>query len=324
MSATVVLLVIASALAHATWNALLKRSSDPENSIAAMMTAGSAISIAIALGLRVPAPPILGTAWCLVAGLLEAGYFVTLARALSRAPLGSVYTIVRGGALVIVWPVSVIVLGEHVSLGRAAGTVLVVLGLAATGFSERAKTWTRVGEADARWGWVGSPHWLGRSPKTANATKPVADTGKRAPRSQGRGRSGLAVAAFCALFVGGYHLAYKLGLSSGARPEAVNAISLSTGSLLNLAMLGRSRRPLVIAAVRRDGIRILIGGILGSLGFLLFLSAMKNAGAGVVLTLRNTSILFAQVLAFALGERPRRLGIIGAALVVGGAVLLAL
>ncbi len=287
MSATVVLLVIASALAHATWNALLKRSTDPESSIAAMMSVGSAISVAIALGLGVPAPPLAGIVWCLVAGLLEAGYFVTLARALSRAPLGSVYTIVRGGALIIVWPVSAIFLDERVSLGRAAGTALVVLGLAATGFGERTKP---AGEL------VGRPN----TP-----------------------RSGLVIAAICALFVGGYHLAYKLGLSSGARPEAVNAISLTTGSMLNLARLGRTRLPLVLAASRREGVKILIGGALGSIGFLLFLSAMKNAGAGVVLTLRNTSILFAQVLGFALGERPRRLAVIGAALVVAGAVLLA-
>ncbi len=51
---------------------------------------------------------------------------------------------------------------------------------------------------------------------------------------------------------------------------------------------------------------------------------MKDEGAGVVLTLRNTSILFALVMAFALGERPRRLGVVGAVLVTVGAVLLAL
>ena len=51
---------------------------------------------------------------------------------------------------------------------------------------------------------------------------------------------------------------------------------------------------------------------------------MREAGAGVVTTLRNTSILFAQGLAFLLGERPTRLGVIGALLVTAGAVLLAL
>ena len=63
--------------------------------------------------------------------------------------------------------------------------------------------------------------------------------------------------------------------------------------------------------------------MLASVGFLVFLYAMKKEGAGVVLTLRNTSILFAQVFGFIMGDRPKRLGIIGALLVFAGAVLLA-
>lgn len=290
MSITVVLLVIASALAHATWNALLKRSSDPEHAITAMMTAASGIAVAIAIGLRVPTPPLSAVAWCLVAGCLEAGYFVTLARALSRAPFGSVYTVVRGGALVIVWPVSVLLLGEQLSIGRGAGTCLVVLGLAATGLGERAKT--------------GNAHGRG-----------VLGTA--------RPSSGLLIAAICAIFVGGYQLAYKKSLSTGAPPETVNAMSLSAGTMLNLGMIGTDGRRLVVATMKREGARVLVGGALGSIGFLLFLLAMKNAGAGVVSTLRNTSILFAQILAVGLGERPNRLGVGGALLVVGGAVLLA-
>jgi drug/metabolite transporter (DMT)-like permease len=50
---------------------------------------------------------------------------------------------------------------------------------------------------------------------------------------------------------------------------------------------------------------------------------MKNEGAGVVLTMRNTSILVAQLFAFFMGDRPKRLGIIGALFVFAGAVLLA-
>ena len=52
-------------------------------------------------------PALRSVAWCLAAGTLEAGYFATLARALTRAPLGPVYTIVRG-ALVVAWPISVL------------------------------------------------------------------------------------------------------------------------------------------------------------------------------------------------------------------------
>ena len=284
MPVSIVLLVIGSALAHASWNAILKRTGNAENAIVPMMFIAALSGVVFAVGLGIPAPSRLSLFWCIAAGVLEAGYFVTLARALSRAPLGSVYTVVRGGALVVVWPVSVLFLGESINVLRAGGTLLVVLGLVATGTNERA-------------------------PVATEATRAV--------------RSGLVVAAVCAVFVGGYHLAYKLALSAGGRPEAVVSISLSTASLLNIATLGPKRRA-ALAALQAQPRRILVGGLLASLGFLVFLSAMKDAGAGVVLTLRNTSILFAQVLAVAVGERPRRLGIVGAALVTAGAVLLAL
>lgn len=285
------LLVIGSALAHATWNAILKRSRDPENAIFAMMAVAAAVGLIVAFALRMtmPAPRVL--AWILASGLLEAAYFVALARALARAPLGSVYTVVRGGALLLVWPLSVIFLSETITAPRAIGTALVMLGLVSTSFAERRPS-------DA----------VGATPAEVADAKKV--------------RSGLVVAAVCAVFVAGYHLAYKLALSSGGRPEAVNSLSLTFAVLVNLSVLKPNRRPLVMRALRDEPVRTVIGGVLGSVGFLIFLFAMKDAGAGIVLTLRNTSILFAQVLGVALGERPKRLGVVGAVLVTAGAVML--
>ena len=57
--------------------------------------------------------------------------------------------------------------------------------------------------------------------------------------------------------------------------------------------------------------------------FLILMEALSGGGAGYVLTLRNTSVLFATALAFAIGERPRRVEIAGAALVAAGAILMA-
>jgi len=45
-------------------------------------------------------------------------------------------------------------------------------------------------------------------------------------------------------------------------------------------------------------------------------------GAGAVLTLRNTSVLFTQILALWGGEKPSARVMAGAVLVVGGALLL--
>ncbi|MBX3211101.1 MAG: EamA family transporter [Labilithrix sp.] len=297
MPASIVLLVLASAIAHATWNAILKRCHDPERAVVGMMFLAAVCGVLCTVVLGTPAPSLTSLAWCVASGVLEACYFVTLARALSRAPLGTVYTVVRGGALVVVWPISVLVLGEQVTAARALGTLLVVLGLVATG---------------------AAPH------RPAPAAAAVA-SGASGSDGAGRGtplRSGLAVATLCALFVGGYHLAYKLALETGGEPPAVVAIALSTASVLNIAALGARRKAAFETARSQPG-RIVVGGLLASFGFVVLLAAMKDAGAGVVLTLRNTSILFAQVLAVALGERPRRLGVLGAVLVTAGAILLA-
>jgi uncharacterized membrane protein len=129
----------------------------------------------------------------------------------------------------------------------------------------------------------------------------------------------------CALFVGGYHITYKLALASGGRAEATVALSLSVASVINVVACIHGRGgALAIQALRAQPGRAIVCGVLANVGFLLFLIAMRDAGAGLVLTLRNTSILFAQMFAIVLGERPGRLGIVGAALVTAGAVLLAL
>jgi uncharacterized membrane protein len=57
--------------------------------------------------------------------------------------------------------------------------------------------------------------------------------------------------------------------------------------------------------------------------FLILMEALAAGGAGFVLTLRNTSVLFAVGLAWAIGDPPRRPQIAGAVLVAAGAVLMA-
>jgi drug/metabolite transporter (DMT)-like permease len=134
---------------------------------------------------------------------------------------------------------------------------------------------------------------------------------------------GIALAALCACFTAGYHLAYKVSLTPAARPEVVVSVSFSVAAIVNIAVIGRERRKKVIEATRSQPGHVIGGGVLAALSFLVFLYAMQREGAGVILTLRNTSILFAQLFAFVMGERLKRLGVIGAVLVFAGAVLLA-
>lgn len=282
MALTTVLLVLASALIHSLWNAILKRTRSPEDAVMGMVVVSALAAASFALVTRAPLPPPRSLAWTVGSGLFEWMYFVTLARALTRAPLGPVYTTVRGGALLIVWPASLAFLGEKMTPSIAAGTVLVMVGLVATG-------------------WSGGP-------RAEPDAEPLVVR--------------LRWSFLCAAFVGGYQIAYKLALSSGGTPNAVVAISISVAGVLNVIVIGRERRRRSWKAARAQPVHTLVAGVLTHVGFAVFLYAMARAGAGVVTTLRNTSILFTQIIAVFLGERPTRSGIAGAVLVMIGVFLL--
>lgn len=278
----VTLLVLLSAMLHAGWNAVLKTARKPEHAVLGIQVTSVLTGLVVALSVRAVAPSRATLAWCILSGILEAGYSVTLARALASAPLGPVYTIVRGGAVALVWPLSILLFGERITSLRASGTVLVVLGLASVGFSHR----------------------------------------KRSADEARGGTRGLLVAALSAGFVGGYYLVYKAALTSGGQPESV-VLASSSVSLVCLVILKRHEGRLALEALRADAPRIVAAGVLSTLAFLLFLFAMARSGAGFAVTLRNTSILFAQGIGLFLGERPKRLAVAGAVLVTLGALCLA-
>ena len=259
-------LVLVSALLHAAWNALLKREADPRLAAVPVVLVAAILSMPIAAvtpGVAFPVP----RAWIysLVAGVFEGTYFYTLGRALALAPLGVVYTTSRGGALALVWPISIVFLREPLRATGAAGTALIALGLLATARD--------------------------------NDRTPVN------PR-------GVVLALLCAASIAGYHLAYKVALSAGADPAGSVALSMSVGVGFNLITLDRERRAAVWTMLRRQP--VLLAGALSALSFLLFLYALARGGAGAMLTLRNTSILFALIFSIWLGELPPRARWIGA------------
>ena len=129
------LLVLGSALLHASWNALAKRSRDPAAAVNVIVALAGILTALVAagewlLGGRGGSPRALGLA--AVTGTLEAGYFFALGRALTLGPLGPVYTISRGAAALLVWPVSMLAFGERLTVLGAGGSALIVLGLAAS------------------------------------------------------------------------------------------------------------------------------------------------------------------------------------------------
>jgi uncharacterized membrane protein len=279
-------LVLLSAFLHAAWNALLRLEQDKDRALIAAIGAAALVATAVAgarwaVGAPAPFPGAASLGWTLAAGALEVVYFGSLARALESGPLGPVYTISRGGALVLVWPLSIAVFGERPTVTSLAGSAVVLAGLA-----------------------------------LSSAGLPV-----RAARA-GRGGA-LAWAAVCAAAIAGYHLAYKAALGVGGGPSAVFAVSLIAATAINLARLGAQGRRIAGGHVRARLPRVLLMGTICSASFLLLMEALAAGGAGFALTVRNTSVLFALGLAWAIGDRPLRAQVAGAVLVAAGAVLMA-
>jgi drug/metabolite transporter (DMT)-like permease len=273
-----IVLVLISAFLHASWNAMLRTEPDKDRGLVAAVGVAAVLAMIVAavrwqLG-QVPfaTPPAL--LWALAAGVLEWTYFVSLARALDRGPLGPVYTVSRGGAIVLVFPLSILLFDERLTVLAAIGALVVFAGLALSGS----------GTGDNR-------HTKG---------------------------SALAWAIVCAIAIAGYHLAYKAALGAGGNPSAVFAAALAVATCLNVIRVRG-----VGAVMHARMARVLAMGILCSLSFLILLEALARGGVGLVLTLRNTSVLFATGLAVTIGEPPRRAQVAGAALVAAGAILMA-
>jgi drug/metabolite transporter (DMT)-like permease len=132
------------------------------------------------------------------------------------------------------------------------------------------------------------------------------------------------MACVCGLAIAGYHLCYKEALGAGAHPAASFAISLAIAFPINLARLGRARIPAFGRQLRRRPLFSIGLGCTSAASFLVLLIGLGHGGAGAVLTLRNTSIVFTALLGWIVGERPSRAQLIAAALVAGGAILVGL
>ena len=135
------------------------------------------------------------------------------------------------------------------------------------------------------------------------------------------GGAGLALAALCAAGIAGYHLCYDRALAGGGAPAPIFAIAL--GVAWPLAWLATRLRGGTAPLTPRSAARWTLAGVVCAGSFLLFLAGLAATGAGAALTLRNTSVVFAQAIALLMGERPPRRQLAGAALVVLGASLVA-
>jgi multidrug transporter EmrE-like cation transporter len=120
-------IVLFAGLLHASWNAIVKRGSD--TLFTTILVTGSAAVIAAACLPFVTAPDPRSWPWLAGSTVLQAGYYLLVARTYRVTDMSAAYPLMRGCAPILVALVGAVVLGEHLPGLAWAGIGLICLGI---------------------------------------------------------------------------------------------------------------------------------------------------------------------------------------------------
>jgi phosphonate utilization associated putative membrane protein len=133
---TVLAAVLFGALLHASWNALVKSSTDKALDTALIHVLGSIVALPIVLVVGLPP----AGCWPYIAAslVIHIGYYVALTGAYQHGDLGLTYPLMRGTAPLLVALSASLTLGETLSPLAWAGVLGVSCGVLALGLSRHA------------------------------------------------------------------------------------------------------------------------------------------------------------------------------------------
>ena len=130
MTALALALVLLSALCHAAWNLLLKRSGNPEVFTWALLVSGSVVLFPLGVVLFLLYPVSSTGYWLVLASVvIHLLYFILLGRAYSRGDLSLVYPVARGIGPIFIPVLAVSILGEKVTPPAVLGIFVIISGL---------------------------------------------------------------------------------------------------------------------------------------------------------------------------------------------------
>lgn len=131
----VTLAVLAGALLHACWNAMIKSSADKLLDTGLVCAGGTACSVPFILALPLPAGP--SWPWLAATSVLHVAYFAAIVGAYRAGDLSHGYPIMRGLAPLLVALASALWLGESPGALAWAGILLVCAGVLSIGLHGR-------------------------------------------------------------------------------------------------------------------------------------------------------------------------------------------
>jgi drug/metabolite transporter (DMT)-like permease len=287
-------LLLAAALMHASWNALLKSDTgDRLATFGVIMLTGSLMSLPLAAFL--PFPPQQAWLWLLASVIVHNFYYFFLLKAYATGDLSHTYPIARGLGPLLVAIFSGRLLGEYLRIQDGVGVALVSLGIL-----------------------------------TLAAPQRLADGEPLSHALRGRHRLATIYAALTGVTIAGYLFSDGLGVRAAGptfehKLSYIVWLSICEGPWMIVAAL--YLRPLSVATFLRKGPRGwwrgAVGGAVATIGYAIAVWALAAGPIAHVAAVRESSVLFGAVMgALLLGEPFGSRRIVAAAVIVAGLILM--
>ena len=285
MTAFALALVLASAIAHATWNLFAKRAGGGIPFLWLALTLAIPLYAPIAIAVILITGATIGPlelVWMFVNGALNVAYFIFLQRGYRAGDLSIVYPIARGTGPVLATIAAILIFGERPTPLALAGAVAIAAGV---------------------FGLTGDPRKL---------------------RQRGVGVA-VGYALLTGVTIATYTLWDKRGVSALLIPPILYEWGANVSRALILTPLAVPRWPEVVAEWAANRAAVLAVATLSPLAYMLVLTALAISPVSYVAPAREIGIFFGVLIGartLAEADVGRRLGV--AVLMVGGVIALAL
>ena len=288
MTALSLILVLLSAVAHASWNLMLKRAGDPEVFAWVMLVVGSILLAPVGLALLWYNSMDFPGLWFLLASVvLHVFYFILLARGYATGDLSLVYPVARGMGPMLVPVLAVILLGEIVETMAIVGIAAIVGGIYTIS-------------------WWGNFHQVLRSPLLFLRS------------------AGMRYAVLTGLTIAVYSIVDKEGVGHIQPLLYIYFLDIGTVALLAPYILANKGMESVKAEWRANAVPITVSGLLAFAAYGLVLTAFSLSRVSYVAPAREVGIVIGVLMGIFLLKEPFGRGrLLGSGLIVGGLVLIA-
>ena len=289
MTAASLILVLLAAVAHASWNLLLKRADDPEVFAWCMLVVSAVLLAPLGVALVWSNSVGLTGLWFILATIaLHVLYFNFLARSYAKGDLSLVYPVARGMGPMLVPVLAVVILHETIEPLAIAGIAAIIGGIYTIS-------------------WWGNFHQVLRSPLLFLRS------------------SGMRYAVLTGLTIAAYSIVDKEGVGHVQPVLYMYFLSAGTAVMLAPYILFRKGVAAVTAEWRANALPITVAGLLTFAAYGLVLTAFSLSRVSYVAPAREVGIVIGVMMGVFLLKEPFGRGrLLGSGFIVGGLVLIAL